>query len=665
MQIRAATVFIIATGLSLFLPDGKQAGIEVYWAGILSLLFFLAWRKRKKLNAMPRWLLLAWGAVLAGHILSSFFSASLGYSVNSLLRLMIGFASFSLFFAISSPRVAKHFTNGLLAIAALASSTSVLLLLFPTIAQHLPAMNLIFSRSGHNRVVYLLVLAFPLVLSHPFLLILSAIAISLSFSRGAWLVLIGYILVASLRAAKQPLRTVLYAVLLLFSTLLVTTQAISLLPNEAKENLTLPAVVRHLTLKYTPVEELRPAYWQQALKGLSDRPLWGSGPGTFPLVSRRFQEKPNTSSWFAHSFPLQTLAELGILGSIPLFLLFFLLIRHIFRRKWSPGLLDGVLLTLLYSMFETNLDHLPILVLLWSSLGLLAGFQSGSQHAASRTSAWRGVILSTAILVVFSGISLVGALLWQRGQFSASFSLTPFLTQRTESYFLLLDDTGRLASPREGKLAELFHRENPDILMQLARIGEKTREYNVAKEYYDRAVKGDQLNLLLLRKYLSFLLDQKDDKEAGRIFSSLVARVVAAVPITEELPSIDFQRPTTIHGLAENINLLSSNGDPPMTLAKLLYVLGLDTLTADPETTRRLWQTARLLSPQWEYFHTELAGLSYYIFKDQITAKQILTDCQKYEYPAVSCRFYGQDVHRLKTPGHWREHVLSIPRIIE
>ena len=77
-------------------------------------------------------------------------------------------------------------------------------------------------------------------------------------------------------------------------------------------------------------------YWRQAIEAIKERPLFGSGPGTFYLLSRRLQSAPNSWSWFAHSFPLQTAAETGLVGlSIFLFLICVLFPGFVGARRGS------------------------------------------------------------------------------------------------------------------------------------------------------------------------------------------------------------------------------------------------------------------------------------------------------------------------------------------
>ncbi|HEX2303526.1 MAG TPA: O-antigen ligase family protein [Gaiella sp.] len=57
----------------------------------------------------------------------------------------------------------------------------------------------------------------------------------------------------------------------------------------------------------------RLAWWEEALRVADDRPVGGSGAGTFALARRRFREDATPVSE-PHSVPLQLLADLGVVG---------------------------------------------------------------------------------------------------------------------------------------------------------------------------------------------------------------------------------------------------------------------------------------------------------------------------------------------------------------
>ena len=57
----------------------------------------------------------------------------------------------------------------------------------------------------------------------------------------------------------------------------------------------------------------RPAWWRESVRIAADKPLGGSGAGTFELARKRFREDARAVSE-PHSVPLQVLADLGLVG---------------------------------------------------------------------------------------------------------------------------------------------------------------------------------------------------------------------------------------------------------------------------------------------------------------------------------------------------------------
>ncbi|MEK7499762.1 MAG: O-antigen ligase family protein, partial [Patescibacteria group bacterium] len=134
-------------------------------------------------------------------------------------------------------------------------------------------------------------------------------------------------------------------------------------------------------------DDNRLKYWKQAAMAIGERPWFGSGPGTFYLQSLRLQVSSSSFSWFAHSFPLQSIVELGILGSLLLFVLIGLQIRAAVKiicerviqvnesHRFVQSLAWGVLLSFLYSFYEFNLDYLVLWLLFWAACGLVIGYR--------------------------------------------------------------------------------------------------------------------------------------------------------------------------------------------------------------------------------------------------------------------------------------------------
>ncbi|MGE4357490.1 MAG: O-antigen ligase family protein, partial [Candidatus Omnitrophota bacterium] len=70
-----------------------------------------------------------------------------------------------------------------------------------------------------------------------------------------------------------------------------------------------------------------------SIKIARDNLLWGVGMGNFGDFFMRYRSASDIRTNYAHNFILQTQTELGILGSVGLFLLILVFLRDIFTKK--------------------------------------------------------------------------------------------------------------------------------------------------------------------------------------------------------------------------------------------------------------------------------------------------------------------------------------------
>ncbi len=123
-------------------------------------------------------------------------------------------------------------------------------------------------------------------------------------------------------------------------------------------------------------------YWKGALKIFKERPLYGSGLGTFSLAYPLYQKGPLDYASSAHSDYIQLLSEIGILGMLPFLLLIFALIwiginliRNI-RKGMLLGCLIflGILGSLSNSIFTYNWLFLANFITFWILAGLMVNY---------------------------------------------------------------------------------------------------------------------------------------------------------------------------------------------------------------------------------------------------------------------------------------------------
>jgi len=116
----------------------------------------------------------------------------------------------------------------------------------------------------------------------------------------------------------------------------------------------------------------REAQWSAALDAIAERPLRGSGAGTFYVATAADQGK--SPSLYAHSWPLEAGAELGILGMVLVLALYMSIARELWRARRAPALWligPGVIGFLLFGLVDWQW-HLTGAAALW---GMLLGWE--------------------------------------------------------------------------------------------------------------------------------------------------------------------------------------------------------------------------------------------------------------------------------------------------
>lgn len=664
--------FIFSTLASLVIAEGKQMFGEVYWSISLSIMFFLAVilnLLRKYTFVLPKKLVALIILSILAFLLSAVFSQSRGYSLSIFIRLISALTIFILFLPLARQKEnLTVFAYGLLIIGSIVALLSLLLRFLPEINRLLPPLNLLFSHTGHNQAVYLLIFTLPL--STNFLLqkkswqtmVIFALhfsAIIFSFARGAWIMAFGYFLFVLIKKTSAiQLKKLFFGLLFTLVICGLSIFAISLLPLSIKEALPLPATYRQQLIKGEFRQDSRFANWRQALRGFADQPLVGTGPGTFYLTSRKYHQTLHDGAALAHNFVLQTLSEQGIIGSLPLFCLLFLLSK---KAKKIPRLTEGLFLSAIYSNIEYNLDYLTVWLVFWASLGLLTGLTLSK--AKSISSLWL-MLPVTLCLVGFASITILGNRLWLQPQTKQiAFRLTAYNANRTERYLEYLKINQPVDVTTDFKLINFFHRTNPSILLALGNL-ENIFPNHQRESYYLQAIAAEPLNKTYTTQYLRFLLQQERLTDVGKVLNKLISTAFV-LKKQKNLSQLDLQNQLFFPAFnQEFVDALRGPASLPESVSKSLYVLGLSAKLNNRDLMLSLWQTAKNLSPDWDLFHLELAAFYKYIRQNEVLAKQVLVDCQKYYYPELSCRQQLENFDQLQLPGAYLKDIKAIPQIV-
>lgn len=621
-------LFFVLLFFLLFLGDGKQEIVDA--VGVAGVLCLLIIRKMSgKLAVAPlKTVNVLWAGLLVYFIIRTVFSDSVGYSIYATLRWVVAYCVFALFS--TKEKLEGSFSSALVWFGAAATVAAVVVTAFEWPARMIPGMNLLYPNYGHNHIANIIVFVFPLVLyrilekkniQNTLLFVLLCLGLVFSFARGAWILMSAYLIyfLFTNRKVSPRMKGALFmiacVVIGMFATLLVIRQI--------PAKFAVGRVFQKQIIKDSPTNNRLP-YWKQAYSAIRERPIFGAGPGTFYLLSKRFQDAPNGYSWYAHSFPLETFAETGLIGLFGLIGLIWFSLRNANRGP----LLQGAVLTLLYSFFEMNLNFLVIWLLLWAALGVLYRAREAAQKKSYMFS------FSIFFLVCFYVLTIIGeSTVLFRGARRAIVYVAPFHTAKMLTFL----DTTKDITPKERSVIEFFHRKDPEVFM--ANVSALVRSQNIYQSYqvYTMAKTMDPLNTEADQQYLRTLFQHKQYQMYGKVLDTYLKQ---AFPQLKE-SQIRFDNPLLVESYANSplSDIVLRSDVPGERLSVFLYLLGLDVVQRSPQLAERLWVIARNNLVYWSYFHIELASLAKHALHDEVKAQEYIDYCLQYEFARDYCSY--------------------------
>ncbi len=376
--------------IGLFLGDGKQPLIDTLASVVIISMYIYAKYFLKKQRDLPVYLTSLWTVNIVYFVARSILSDSVGYSITTTMRFIMAYLVYAIFYEFSQRDYLQYFIKFLILFSFFAIAVSYVLILIPQLTLLMPLMNLLYANYGHNNISTLLLFIYPTLLisilrvsnktnkkSYLFLLVLYflvSLTIILSFSRGVILLTGLYTIfqIGISNPKRLNRRIIILGVFGLFACLSFI--FFSILSVQTKHLDKVPVWLQRQIDKPLLMQEGRLGYWNQALRATKLNPLFGTGPGTFYVLSKRFQSNPNNYSWFAHNFILQLIAENGLVGLL-LFsgLLISIVISGLKNLSiFSSYIILGVGLIFINSLFDFSFDFLIIWILTWTALSLFS-----------------------------------------------------------------------------------------------------------------------------------------------------------------------------------------------------------------------------------------------------------------------------------------------------
>lgn len=653
-------VLILLLLFSLILPQLQEGLPEAYFGIVLLVVGIFAFRKRTV--PIPQPVMTLWIWTLVGLVGTGILSVSRADSILTFIRYLEGYCFFLLGISLDPKRraAAIHAFTGFPIVLTV---IFILLWTVPALAAYLPVYNGLLAVNGHHPVAAYLVLLFPVAIytSHnvklPIVMILTTLALILSAARGAWLITIGFLTMTLITPYRRALRIKTIPVILFLVAASITGFWISQRPESQKTQWT----EKYAALRFFTKDAnggMRAEFARQAIQAFWDSPLTGHGPGTFHLLSRAYAKTPAASGRHAHSFALETLAENGLIGSMPILLLFgavLLALLRIARNDPSPGrrgLAWGVILTAVYSLVDVNFSALPLWNIVWLIIGILFTPLTRARPLPRQFQA-----VPFVIPALFAATYAASAILGMRSP-ARAFQVAPY---RREMALAMIRTADRTSLSRMTPTIRFWFQKDPDILFSLA-LRDTT---DISYTLFERAISRDPYNYAYVRQYFARLIHTSDTARLRNEICGLLIRHAgpAAAPACSYVRQRTEFETYLNHpdALLSAVNALSGSDG----MAKFFYVLGLtlhDT-TGDAAGTILFWTAAYTTDPQWGYYYLETAAAQYVWNSDNAAAQQTLNRCLSHPLAGHGCRTMATTPDQLFPPGTYARDISRIPAI--
>lgn len=656
-------MFLLSVALfaAILLGDARQSVVDVFIAGAAIAGYFALW-KTSVFYKPPKIAMALWAAVLVAAA-PLFWRDGIGAATQNFIRYLFGFVVFCLMHAISTEKAAGLLERALIIVGVVVSVFTMVFLFVPQ-PPWLPLMNLLYPSYGHNHAADILLFVFPLVVysnnlskrirAGVWLVVVCGLVFS--FARGAWALLAIYgvatAIMAGIKRKKEALLLAIIFLAALISVHVITTTGwMRVVKGEVVDSAAFYRVVN----KGNPLADPRIEYWKQAVRMVNEHPVFGSGPGTFYFGSRRFQSHPSAYSWFAHSFVLQTLAEQGLVGSLPVFFLFgwvlWSVIRFVLHHPPSRDPLGrlglGVVLVTAYSFIEFNLSFAVVWALFWVIVGLIICADTRKERGTKNNPR---LIIPLLLLIVFYSLfiaqSAVFALFPKRSDMA--FYLTPFDAVTTQ-YYAASD----AITPRGLIIAAALHKSDAETLRVVAAAWQKLGFTKEALAVYGRILPLDPYNEDNHSEYIKLLIQTSRFDEVAEWFVHYPLLFFPA-PIGRQAPEVPAAFIQSFP--QEYVKLFDSKFSHEVRYSRFYYNVGLWYLSTEPEKTRLLWGFASLLQPKLSYLWLERMFLERRVFHDEVAAQKIIENCLNNQSAAKHCGGVSIE-ERVYLPGHYKTEI--------
>jgi hypothetical protein len=549
-----------------------------------------------------------------------------------------------------------HVIHGITATVITVTSVGLCALLVPAIRQTLPIFSVFGTPAGHFPFVYITLPFLPILFTHMYhsksirsysISGIALLSVVLSFSRIA---LAGMAIYTGWYAWKYPkyrgAKTIAITASIGAVAILVFMYWANTLSPLRKT--VIPYMLAPYVIKNPLTVEPRLQFIREGFEGVKRSPLFGTGPGTFSLVSRQFASTIYDISDYSHALWLTILTETGLVGTILVIMLIAITV-YVHKTKHLPIQADHLAaIALLFglSCVQSSIDHYPVLILGAMLIGM-SGI-SVVHHKPKQSRMHIGLLCLLGLYIA----SWIGSdIATFNRQFTLAYMLAPYRKTKTVQLLQSSHDT----SPRLLKSVSLFHPHNGTISLALAR---QTQNFLLWKTRMNKAMQESPSDRSIQSEYLLGIATHSSPTASCEAIRMLIH--------IESLPCM--QAPVISYFQSNIYPAMIPLWNNPIGPSRFLYVLGLQLIQYKDATpvAISLWTTARDLAPQWGYFHIELASVVASYNNQPSAAIPTFVACLSSPSPSAreACQMYIDGRLKLLPPGSQYNEIMAIPMLL-
>jgi len=480
------------------------------------------------------WILIAWFVFLIGLALSFVFSISLPLSLQAAGELLFTTIIFWHFFLLDEKFMpSKYLLKFLLLIGLVMVFISLLFQASPQWANYLPGLNLLYATYGHNHLSAFLLLLLPFSWwfsiskynqekNHIWWLLPTLFSLTLLVSFGRVATFIGLIQFLVIWKKMPTGIAKKIKILPIFITTLFVGVIMSKLffsiATTLYSDFSCPVKILENRLCKPLSKEPRPEYWRRTVEMIKNKPIWGSGPGTFKILEKKYHLNPFTGSSYAHNDYLQLLAELGLVGGglfislmVSLLIGGYRLQRTARSYSWQNAVFIGVASIYADVLFDFDWNFVSLLGLTALFLALLLKQKKTTKNKLKHSFPliYTRIFYYTISLfvVIITGIYFSSELLIRSNKVSAAFDFFPYFHWHRK----IFETNTTLDSSQKKELIEIYS-SHPEAYRSLSSMVDDPSYEQALKERWAELDPWQFIN----QDLVSYYVDREEWIEADK-----------------------------------------------------------------------------------------------------------------------------------------------------